>query len=131
MNAPRTFTPEEASNSLPLVRRIVADILEVGNELRTRNANKNIGPEESVRRDRLARRLQELFDELEAMGCFYKDWSFEVGLVDFPASIDGEDVLLCWRSDEPELKYYHGIHDGYAGRKEIPVGYLRTERSPG
>jgi hypothetical protein len=42
-----------------------------------------------------------------------------MGLVDFPAMIDGEEVLLCWRSDEPEVLYYHGLEDGFAGRKKI------------
>ena len=62
--------------------------------------------------------------ELEEIGCFYKDWNFTIGLVDFPAIIDGKEVLLCWRSDEDDILYYHGFEDGYAGRKEIPDKYL-------
>ena len=64
--------------------------------------------------------LLEYLAELEAMGCLYKDWSFEMGLVDFPAIIDDEQVLLCWRSDESELAFYHRIDEGYAGRKPLP-----------
>lgn len=68
--------------------------------------------------------MQALFDELEELGCFYRDWNFEKGLVDFPAIIDGQEVLLCWRSDEPELLYYHDYAAGFAGRKPIPREYL-------
>ncbi|MBK6680711.1 MAG: DUF2203 family protein [Ignavibacteriales bacterium] len=32
----------------------------------------------------------------------------------------GEEVLLCWKSDEDEIKFYHGYNDGFKGRKEIP-----------
>jgi hypothetical protein len=45
-------------------------------------------------------------------------------LVDFPSIIDGEDVSLCWRSDEDSIKFYHGIDQGYASRKLIPEEYL-------
>ena len=67
--------------------------------------------------------LHDLFEELEALGCSYRDWSFSVGLVDFPAMINGQEVSLCWRSDEPEIAYYHGP-EGYVGRKPIPKNYL-------
>jgi hypothetical protein len=62
--------------------------------------------------------------ELEALGCFYKDWNFDLGLVDFPALIDGEEVLLCWRSDEPEVRWYHPLDGGYSGRKPIPENII-------
>ena len=55
------------------------------------------------------------------MGCFYKDWDFELGLVDFPALVRGELVFLCWRSDEPALRFYHRMEEGYAGRRPLPV----------
>ena len=58
--------------------------------------------------------------EVEELGCTYRDWSFSLGLVDFPAQIDGEDVYLCWRSDERDVRYYHGLLEGYAGRRLIP-----------
>src|SRR3989344_3348426 len=64
--------------------------------------------------------LEELFEELELLGCSYKDWNFTVGLVDFPSVIGGQQVFLCWRSDEKELRYYHEIDAGFTGRKLIP-----------
>ncbi len=65
--------------------------------------------------------LAELFAELERIGCSYKDWGFDLGLVDFPAVIEGHEVLLCWRSDEPRVGWYHAPEAGFAGRCAIPA----------
>ena len=113
MKFSRLFTRTEAEQTLPLVRRIVHDILESASQARELD-------ESDPERDEILRTIQDLFEELEEIGCFYKDWSFSVGLVDFPATIDGELVFLCWRSDEPELAWYHPIEEGYAGRRPLP-----------
>lgn len=68
-------------------------------------------------------RLEALVAEFEQVGCSYRDWNFEYGLVDFPAMIDGHRVQLCWRSDEPSILFYHGVNEGYAGRMAIPEDY--------
>jgi hypothetical protein len=120
----KKFTPKEATQTLPLVKQIVADILQTGQELQ--EIVRRLGPEaesESEFRQKNAQ-LEALMDELEELGCYFKDWNFTIGLVDFPSEIGGREVLLCWRSDEPELAYYHGYHDGYMGRKLIPAGLL-------
>jgi hypothetical protein len=109
----RLFTREEAEKALPLVRRIVADIL------KTAAAIRELGGDDG-RLHGLEAELQEYLQELEEMGCFFKDWNFSVGLVDFPAVIDGQTVFLCWRSDEAELAWYHRIQDGYQGRRPLP-----------
>ncbi len=59
----------------------------------------------------------DIIDSIQRAGCQLK--SVELGLVDFPAVINGREVLLCWRLGEPEVMYYHGWHDGYAGRQPI------------
>ncbi|MFC5471078.1 DUF2203 domain-containing protein [Cohnella suwonensis] len=41
------------------------------------------------------------------------------GLLDFPAVINGEDVLLCWREGEDRVMHYHTWHDGFQGRKPL------------
>lgn len=43
----------------------------------------------------------------------------ETGLLDFPSMLNGEEILLCWRQGEAQISHYHGIHDGFAGRKKI------------
>ncbi|GIW70489.1 MAG: hypothetical protein KatS3mg102_0031 [Planctomycetota bacterium] len=121
----RLFTPREASRTLPLVRRIVADILERGRRLRALLQGGWQGREQEV--EQLEQQLDALLAELEQIGCSYKDWSFDVGLVDFPAVIDGQPVYLCWRSDEPRLAWYHPVETGYAARRPIPEELLREE----
>lgn len=119
----RVFTPIEANRTLPLVRSIVADILACGRELRSRAHEESSHGEVREIRDR----LRDLIAELNRIGCEYKDWGFEHGLVDFPGVIDGKSVLFCWRSDEPEISHYHGELDGYLGRQSIPAGLLTPE----
>ena len=41
------------------------------------------------------------------------------GLLDFPARLDDQDVLLCWKVGEPEVAYWHGLEEGFAGRKPL------------
>lgn len=113
MEFKRLFTRREAESSLPLVRQIVADVLETAGRIRELEEN-------SADRPRLETELEENLRELESMGCYFKDWNFSVGLVDFPATIDGETVFLCWRSDERELGWYHRIEEGFQGRKPLP-----------
>jgi len=126
MQFKKYFTPHEAQETLPLVKRIVKDILDVGHQI---NSMATILGEEADNHpqiEELVRQLDTYFSELEELGCFYKDWNFSMGLVDFPAIINGNEVFLCWRSDETEVKYFHSIKDGYAGRQPIPNHYLVT-----
>jgi len=113
MEFKRLFTRREAESALPLVRQIVTDVLQTAGKIR--ELDKDDGELASLQAE-----LDENLQELEAMGCFFKDWNFSTGLVDFPAVIDGETVFLCWHSDEHELAWCHGIEEGYQGRKPLP-----------
>lgn len=124
----RRFTPVEANRALPLVRRIAADVLARGRELR-RLERDELGDEAAPRIGVLQAELGELFAELERLGCSWRDLGFERGLVDFPARIGGRDVLLCWKSDEPHVTWYHDAEAGFAGRTAIPRELL--EEVPG
>jgi hypothetical protein len=119
------FTPQEANRRLPLVKGIVADIIQKGKRARMIMASTQ-GDEPPAEIEILQEEIEELMGELEVLGCFYKDWNFEIGLVDFPAVINGEEVLLCWRSDEPFVRWYHGLEDGFPGRKLIPENLLEA-----
>ena len=43
------------------------------------------------------------------------------GLVDFPARRGGEDVLLCWRLGEDAIEFWHGLDEGFSGRRPLPL----------
>lgn len=117
------FTPQEANKRLPLVKQITADILSRAKALRA-IVEKNQGQEWPPEANVLQEEINEYMRELERLGCFYKDWNFEIGLVDFPAKLNGLEVLLCWKSDEKNIRWYHPLDEGYAGRKLIPENLL-------
>ena len=118
------FTPAEARKTLPLVKNIVRDILQTTREMRLIADEINSGIQDDLRIKKLASDVTGFLEELEEIGCFYKDTKFQIGLVDFPAMINGEEVYLCWRSDEEDILYYHDISEGYSGRKLIPPQYF-------
>ncbi len=118
--ATKYFTAHEANKTLPLVKKIVKDILDTSREIKLLADDLDGKIEDNPDARRLIGNINGFISELEEIGCFYKDYSFTLGLVDFPALINNKEVLLCWRSDEAEIKYYHDIDAGYAGRKLIP-----------
>jgi hypothetical protein len=114
------FTPTEAKKTLPLVRKIVADILDTSREMRMIADEIGGDVEKDPRIQKLADDIEKFMQELEEIGCYFKDWNFSIGLIDFPTIIDGKEVFLCWRSDEEDIMYYHDVDAGFAGRKIIP-----------
>lgn len=119
------FTPAEAKRTLPLVKQIVRDILNSAFQIRTIAESLGGRIEDNQEISILAGQINSFMKELEEIGCTYKDWDFQFGLVDFPAILEGEEVLLCWRSDEEDIRFYHGLDEGFYGRKPIPHEYLK------
>ncbi len=117
------FTPEEARKTLPLVRKIVKDILDTTREMRLLAEDLKGDVENDAQIKKMAAEVNGFMKELEEIGCEFKDWNFTIGLVDFPAIIDGKEVYLCWKSDEDDIRYYHDLEAGFSGRKLIPNEY--------
>ncbi len=113
------FTPREANQTLPFIKTIVEDILSKANEARSLMAMPDFSSEQERHLLDLDQRIKALMAQLENTGCYYKDWNFEIGLVDFPAIIHGQQALLCWRSDEPEVAWFHRYEDGFLGRRPV------------
>jgi hypothetical protein len=63
--------------------------------------------------------IAECADRINAAGAEIK--SLEEGLLDFPAKRGDDDVLLCWKLGEDEIRYWHGVDEGFAGRKPLPL----------
>jgi len=118
------FTPSEAERTLPLLKRIVKDILDTSKEMRLLADDLGGEIKDNPVIMKMADDVHRFIEEIEEIGCYYKDWNFTIGLVDFPSIIDGEEVFLCWRSDEDEIRYYHDFEAGYAGRRLIPKEFL-------
>jgi hypothetical protein len=71
--------------------------------------------EEAERRERveIARRVNAVHER----GAIVKD--LDTGLIDFPARLHGQEVLLCWRLGEEQVEHWHGLEEGFAGRKRL------------
>jgi hypothetical protein len=67
--------------------------------------------------DRLAQSVKDSLERIEATGCVVKD--LDVGLLDFPAILDNQEVFLCWKLGEDRIRFYHRQDEGFAGRKPL------------
>jgi hypothetical protein len=70
-----------------------------------------------IERNRLEASIRAALEQIHSTGCIVKD--LEVGLLDFPSRIQGEDVYLCWRLGEDRIRFYHRQDEGFSGRKPI------------
>jgi hypothetical protein len=75
------------------------------------------------RRETAGRRLKAILEEVQTVGCVVKD--LDIGLVDFPTLLDGVEVCLCWKLGEPRIEYWHGLEEGFRGRKPIDENFLK------
>jgi hypothetical protein len=64
-------------------------------------------------------KFYESVESLENTGVMVK--SIEQGLLDFPSKRFNEEVLLCWKYGETEIKFWHDKDSGFMGRKPIEV----------
>ena len=67
--------------------------------------------------NRLVEAIQSALEQIQATGCIVKD--IEMGLLDFPSRLNGQEVYLCWRLGEDRIRFYHRQDEGFAGRKPI------------
>lgn len=72
---------------------------------------------EAARLRALAAEITEAVERVNDLGCLVKD--VDTGLVDFYALQDGDPVFLCWQFGEPVISSWHGLEEGFAGRKPI------------
>jgi hypothetical protein len=70
--------------------------------------------------------LKHSMEKIEDIGVQVKD--LDIGLVDFPTLYRGEEVYLCWRMDEDDIGHWHGVHEGFAGRKPIDRDFVANHR---
>jgi hypothetical protein len=131
----RMFTPAEANAALteirPIAERMVAhrrallDAQIRQAQLVTRIAANggDLTPGE-VRdaAEEVAREVDSIAEcvrQIDDAGVQVKD--VDEGLLDFPARRGDEDILLCWKVGEPEVAFWHGLEEGFAGRKPLPL----------
>jgi hypothetical protein len=142
--ATRYFSLDEAQALVPRVRTLLGQALQLHGHLRVaiaklseagheitwamlRGEDRIEDPEakldrkseQSLERARMIYiALRESVSEIEALGVEVK--GVVEGLVDFHSWCDGEhEVLLCWKLGEPEIRFFHGIDDGFSARRPI------------
>jgi hypothetical protein len=126
------FTVVQANAMLPLLRAILRDVTELARDLNNRHellqrakddhaslstAHREELVEMEAECDRGRQRMHEYLSELDNLGIELKDPY--TGLVDFRAMMDGREVYLCWRADEPEVAHWHELGAGFAGRQKL------------
>ena len=133
----KTFTVEEANRTLPLVRRIVEDLVRDHRlwsekvrefELATSGSSPDhpdvIAELLQIEAQRLAKDIESYIAELNALGVICK--GMNVGLVDFRGQIEGREVFYCWKLGEPSVMYWHEIDAGFVGRQRLHPLALTT-----
>ena len=77
-------------------------------------------------RQESAAALKRALDRVQEFGCLVKD--LDTGLIDFPTLFQGEEVYLCWKLGEEGIQFWHGLNEGFRGRKPIDAGFLEHHR---
>ena len=120
----RRFTLAQANKTLPLVRRVVGDIVKTHDlalslqaEAERAGNNGHTTAPLQAKLDAAMDHLQDYVAELAEIGCELKD--YKTGLIDFTGSHRGRDVCLCWRLGEDRIAFWHEVNAGAAGRKSV------------
>jgi hypothetical protein len=133
METPRYFTPEEANQALEELRPLAEEMVALRAELvQAQGERASLGAqvganggdltpsdfaEADERLEQAASELAHCVERIQAAGVLVKD--LDRGLLDFPARREGEEILLCWHVGEDEIRFWHGVDEGFAGRKPL------------
>ncbi|HEX4527740.1 MAG TPA: DUF2203 domain-containing protein [Gaiellaceae bacterium] len=132
----RSFTPAEANSALEEVRPVAERLVALRARMRELEQSQgelvtaiggNGGGYAATDLNAAQAELAGLADaavacveRLDELGVTLKD--LDLGLLDFPSERGGEEVLLCWHVGEESVSTWHGLEEGYAGRKPIDWG---------
>lgn len=136
---PRFFTLRQAEQMLPEVESAIRDAISLKSEYQQAEAEWQgfsrrvtiLGGvlvdhsqlrQQKDRRESIAQQLKEVLEKINEYGCVVKD--LDIGLIDFPTQLNGEEVYLCWKLGEPGIQFWHGVHEGFRGRKPIDQEFL-------
>jgi len=130
--APRRFTLDEANSLLPRLNQLLPQIQESKSKHdrlhrkaaeyahRTSSNGHIVEKELNETRQELAQATTEmnrLIERVQEMDCELKD--IEQGLVDFRTEREGREVYLCWKLGEPDIRWWHELDAGFAGRRPL------------
>jgi len=142
--ADRTFTLEEAQSLLPVLESLLRAAIDVKKLVESADqefqelahrvflrggilVNIVSMARRKAERERASQRAKDAMAEIDAMGVQVKD--LDIGLLDFPCQVEGQTVLLCWKLGEKRIDYWHGVSEGFAGRKPIDERIAKAKRA--
>jgi hypothetical protein len=140
----RTFTLDEAQDLLPVLESLLRTSIDgkklmesVDGEFQAVahkifiNGGMSLNVVHLARRkaerEKAIQRVKDAMAEIDAMGVQIKD--LDIGLLDFPCEVDGQVVLLCWKLGETAITHWHGVSEGFAGRKPIDQKISKAKRA--
>jgi hypothetical protein len=130
----RTFTLTEAQELLPVLESLLRAAMQAKSEIEKIDEEFNdvrarvfvaggclldvaALAKRKAEQDKLAQRAKDAVAEIHATGVQVKD--LDIGLLDFPCLVENERILLCWKLGEPSVGHWHGLEEGFKGRKPI------------
>ncbi|HZQ93772.1 MAG TPA: DUF2203 domain-containing protein [Candidatus Sulfotelmatobacter sp.] len=139
----RSFTLEEAQSLLPVLESLLRAAMtakslmdEVDAELQALHHRIFLNggmfleiaslARRKSERARAEQRAKDAIAEIDSIGVQIKDLS--IGLLDFPCQVEGQKILLCWKLGEKAITHWHGVEEGFAGRKPIDERIARAKR---
>jgi hypothetical protein len=141
--ADRTFTLDEAQSLLPVLESLLRTALKAKKTVDEADAEQQalqhrvflnggmfleIVPlaRRKAERAKAEQRLKDALGEIDSIGVQVKDLS--IGLLDFPCEVDGQTILLCWKLGEKAITHWHGMQEGFAGRKPIDQRIAKAKK---
>jgi len=140
----RTFTLQEAQTLLPVLESLLRTAIDgkkfiesVDNEFQDLAHRVFLSgglfinivtlARRKAEREKTVQRVKDAVAEIDAIGVQVKD--LDIGLLDFPCEVDGRTVLLCWKLGEKKITHWHGVSEGFAGRKPIDERIAKAKRA--
>jgi len=121
------FTPQDVNKILPEIQKQFSQIILLRNKVISLQEDlqktANEGSKFSIfiaKKQELNRAVYRLYKDIEGLekrGIMIK--SVDDGLLDFPSLRFDEEVWLCWKYGESEIKFWHGRDVGFMGRKPL------------
>ena len=141
--ADRTFTLDEAQSLLPVLESLLRTAIEakkIVDEAETEQQalqhriflsggmSLNIVPlaRRKAERAKAEQQMKDALAEIDSTGVQVKD--LDIGLLDFPCEVEGQTILLCWKLGEKAITHWHGVQEGFAGRKPIDQRIAKAKK---
>jgi hypothetical protein len=139
----RTFTLDEAQSLLPVLESLLRTAIHAKKVVDETEAEQqalqhhvflnggmflNVVPlaRRKAERAKAEQRAKDALAEIDSIGVQVKDLS--IGLLDFPCEVEGQTILLCWKLGEKSITHWHGVEEGFAGRKPIDERIAKAKR---